>query len=100
MEVDINKEMRRAVDTGKVFFGEKQSQKSVLKGNAELIVISNNVRKNVREKIKQLSHVTGVPVLDFNGNGLELGAVCGKPFNVSVMAVQKMGKSKLASAKK
>jgi len=97
---EVSREIRRAVDTGKVAFGKKQGEKSVLKGGAELIIISSNAPQMVRERMKQLSQVTSVPVLEYSGTGLELGSACGKPFTVSVMVVQKTGKSRILSAAK
>lgn len=96
----VQKEIRRAVDTGKVSFGKRESEKRVLKGEAELIIVSRNTPKTVAERMRQLSDVTGTPVLEFQGTGLELGSVCGKPFIVSVMAVQNSGKSRILSVAK
>ncbi len=87
------KEMRRAVDTGKVVFGEKQSEKSILNSKAQLIIISRNVRELLKEKIMHQATIADVPCYNFDGTGKELGKVCGKPFVVSVMAVEKAGKS-------
>jgi len=100
MAIDVNKEIRRAVDTGKVFFGKKESEKSVLKGKAEIMIFSKSATKLVREKLSHLLKATSTPVYEFTGTGLELGAVCGKPFTVSVMVIQKSGKSKILSAVK
>lgn len=96
--VDINKEIRRAVDTGKVIFGIRQSEKSILKGDAQLIIISNNLNLLAREKILHFGNVSKIPVYEFSGSGLELGAVCGKPFVVSTMVVQNIGKSKILNS--
>ncbi len=96
----LSKEIRRAVETGKVVFGAKQGEKILIKEKAELIVVSSNATKPVKEKIRHLSDIAGTPVLEFEGTGLELGSVCGKPFTVSVMAIQKAGKSKIMSAVK
>jgi len=98
--MDVSREIRRAVDTGKVLFGEKQAEKSVLKGAAELIVISSNAPVRSKERVKQLCSVAGVPIFGFNGNGLALGSVCGKPFVVAVLSIENKGKSKVMDAVK
>lgn len=100
MALNLGKEIRRAVDTGKVHFGTKQGQKNSIKGKAEAIVLSSNARQAVREKILHYGKVSGIPVIEFKGTGMELGAVCGKPFTVSVLTIEKTGKSKLLSAAK
>ena len=91
--IDPNSEIRRAVDTGKVVFGEKQTEKSILKGKPQLIIISSNLPKLKKEKILEIAKVAAVPYYEFKGTGLELGSICGKPFVVSVMAVLNSGKS-------
>lgn len=102
-EIDANKEIRRAVDTGSVKFGFKQSEKTVLKGNAELIILSANVQKRIREKIQHYCTAAQTPIFNFSGNSVELGSVCGKPFVISCLCVENAGKSRvldLAKGKK
>ena len=94
---DVNREIRRAAETGNVLFGEKQAGKSILKGDAQLIIISTNLGKLLREKLEHLAKIAQIPIYEFPGSGLELGAVCGKPFVVSAMVVQNIVKSKILS---
>ena len=98
--MDISREIRRAVDTGKVTFGVKQAEKNVLKSVAELIIISSNTPFRQLERIKHLCGVSEVPVYEFEGTGLTLGGVCGKPFVISVLCIEKIGKSKVMEAVK
>tara|TARA_Y100000310_G_scaffold345821_1_gene470499 strand:- start:5814 stop:6116 length:303 start_codon:yes stop_codon:yes gene_type:complete len=98
--VDVNREIRRAVDTGTVLFGVKEAEKSVLKATAKLIVISSNTPAQLKERLQQLCGVSQIPILEFEGNGLALGNICGKPFVVSVLGVEKEGKSKILDAVK
>ena len=98
--MDLNREIRRAVDTGVVLFGEKQVEKSVLKGAAGLIVISKNAKLQSKERVKQLCSVSKVPILEFDGSGLALGNICGKPFVVSVLCIETVGKSKVMDSVK
>ena len=95
MAVDLNKEIRRAVDTGKVVFGSKESEKSILKGDGELIILSGKVPRLSKEKLVAQSNAAGIPVLEFGGSAADLGSVCGKPFAVLAMVVLDAGKSKL-----
>ncbi len=97
--MDINIEIRRAVDTGKVNFGEKQTEKNILKGNGELIIISSNTKKLLKERLENYAKLSEIPFYEFPGTSLELGSVCGKPFPVSVMTVLNKGKSKILEIK-
>ena len=93
MAVDLNREIRRAVDTGEVVFGEKQVEKTLKKGEGEVVILTNNAPK--KAELKQLALLSGKKIVEFSGKGLELGSVCGKPFVVSVMLVKKAGKSNI-----
>lgn len=97
--IDAKKEIRRAVDTGKVIFGMKQSEKSILKGKGELIIISSNANDLVKERLEEIGRISEIPSYGFDGTALELGSVCGKPFPVSVMVVLSKGKSQAAELK-
>ena len=95
MVIDANKEIRRAVDTGKVVFGFKQCKKELAKGNGEIIIISANMKENEKETLKHIAEVEGKKVFDYEKSGLVLGSVCGKPFVVSTLIVLDKGKSKV-----
>ncbi len=98
--VDTSKEIRRATDTGKVIFGSKESENSIKNGSAKLIIIANNTPKLVQEKIISFAGVGSTPVFMFEGTGLDLGSVCGKPFPVSIMSIENEGKSKVLEVTK
>ena len=90
--VDMGRALKTAISTGKVVFGEQQAVKAVKKGEAKLVIVSNNCPN---EYLKSKGH--GVPVHVFEGTNLELGALAGKPFSVSAMAVLDKGSSNILS---
>ncbi|MBI5224029.1 50S ribosomal protein L30e [Candidatus Micrarchaeota archaeon] len=83
--------LRLTVETGKVDFGHNVS----LKKKAKLLVIANNVPSNLLEGIVKASKTHSTPILEFDGNSIELGSVCGKPFPVTVLSVYDAGSSNL-----
>lgn len=94
---DTTTEIRRAVDTGDVLFGVRETEKSLLKGKGELIIISRNCPIRTAEKLRHYSSVFAIPFFEFSGSALELGSVCGKPFVVSTLLVLNPGKSKVTT---
>lgn len=92
---EAGKEIRRAVDTGKVLFGVKESLYSIKHGEGQLLVVTKNAPTLDLEEIKHLATLAQVPVYSFAGNGLELGNVCGKPYVISTLLVLDEGKSKV-----
>lgn len=93
--VDAQKEIRRAVDTGKVLFGTKSAEKSIKNGTAKLLVVTSNIPQLPRDKLVSFAQTAQTPHYMFHGTGLELGSVCGKPFTVSAMVIEDEGKSKV-----
>ncbi len=95
MALDVGKELRRSVDTGKVLFGRRQVEKGILKGSCKLIIISNNAEKYARERVEQLCQTAEIPFFEFGATGLDIGNYSGKPFVVSFAGIENPGKSKI-----
>ncbi len=93
--IELNKEIRRSVDTGKVLFGAKSTEKSLLSGKVQMVIISSNAEKQTKERLNYYADLNKIKSIEFIGNGLELGNICGRPFNVSCLAILDAGKSKL-----
>ncbi|MFW5928307.1 MAG: 50S ribosomal protein L30e [Thermoplasmatota archaeon] len=93
--MDINREIRVAVNTGNVSFGVKEAKDNVEEGNAELLIGADNCPEE---------EVTGndykdVPIYHFTGKNKELGSAAGKPFAISTLAVMDSGDSNILSLK-
>ncbi len=93
MTVNVEKALRKAMKTGKVFLGSKRTIKALKSGEAKLVIVAENCPEEVRLKIKNFD----VPVVEFNGNNMELGAICGKPFSVAALAIADAGESEILS---
>ena len=93
--MDLNKSLRLAIDTGKVSVGANQSSKAITSGSAKLVIISSNCPDETVSAAKKGE----TPVYSFNGNNSVLGAACGKPFPVSMIAILDGGKSDILSLK-
>lgn len=87
--MDINRALKIAVNTGKVQFGVKQAVKGAESGDAKLFIRASNFPQEEESRIAELK----VPSYTYSGNGFELGAVCGKPFSISILSVIEPGDS-------
>ncbi len=96
--MEKEKEIRRAVDTGKVCFGIRESELSLLQGRGKLVIKSGNIPEADGERIAHVAKISGIPVLCLKKSSRQLGSICGKPFPVSVMVVLEEGKSKVLGA--
>lgn len=88
-EIDISKALKAAINTGKVEFGVDQTEKAVKAGKAQMIVLSANCPSAALVSCKD------VKVHVYSGNNMELGALCGKPFSVSALAIIDKGTSNI-----
>ncbi len=95
--IETGKEIRRAVDTGKVLFGSKESEYALKHGEGQLLVLTQNAPALMAENLVYVASLTQVPVYTFPGNGLSLGSVCGKPYVISALLVLDEGKSKVTA---
>ncbi len=91
METDISKVLRSALATGKVQIGGRQTRDAVKNGKAQVVVVSSNCPEETLNEIK------GVPVIKYQGNGVDLGVACGKPFSIAALAVLEPGESDILS---
>ena len=84
--------MKSAIATGEVAFGVDQTEKAVKAGKAQLVIVARNC-----PSAALTSGDIGVKVFTYDGNNMELGAICGKPFSVSALAVIDKGTSNILS---
>lgn len=89
--MDVNKQIRMAVKTGKVEFGSKSTLSSAGSARARLVILANNCPMAQREEILYQAGQSEVPVYVFQGSSLDLGALCEKPFPVSALLVREPG---------
>ncbi|KQM10342.1 hypothetical protein SDC9_139615 [bioreactor metagenome] len=88
--IDIGKALKAAITTGEVEFGVMQTEKAVKSGKAQMVIVANNCPSKAL-----VAGDSGVKVHVFEGNNMELGALCGKPFSVSALAVIDKGTSNI-----
>ena len=90
--IDLGRALKSAMTTGKVVFGVQQSEKMIKSREAKLIIVARNCPSDYL-----VSKGHDVPVYRFEGTNMELGALCGKPFSVSSIAVIDKGASNILS---
>ena len=83
------------METGRIVLGYKESEKSLMNGRAKLVILASNAPKDEAHRIQYLAKVGGTPMYVYDGTTLELGQVCGKPFTVSMLAVEDVGDSSI-----
>jgi large subunit ribosomal protein L30e len=89
--VDLERQLKSAVKTGKVTVGRKEVA-NTLKGS-KLVVWSGaaNLSQDLLTQCQSLE----IPAVRYDGNPIELGRMAGIPFKVSVLSVKTIGDAKL-----
>ncbi len=80
----LAKIIRNAVEKKAYRIGSKEVLKHL--SDAKLIICSNSLSKDVREKIESIKD--SILVYNINKNSVELGRLVGKPFRVSVISIE------------
>jgi large subunit ribosomal protein L30e len=93
--IDVNKAITTTAKTGKIQFGANSALKSVKAKKAKLIVLASNCPQSIKQDIEYYCKLSEVPVSVFRGESTDLGALCGKPFDVSVLIVKEPGDSNI-----
>ena len=88
-KIDISRALKTAITTGNVEFGVDQTLKAVKGGKAQMVVLARNC------PCKDLTGDLDVKVHVYDGNNMELGALCGKPFSVSALVIIDKGTSNI-----
>ena len=91
--IDVNKAIATTAKTGKIQLGANSALKSAKAKKAKLIIVASNCHQKTREDIEYYCKLSKIPVSIYKGNSLDLGAVCGKPFEVSVLTIREPGDS-------
>jgi large subunit ribosomal protein L30e len=89
--MNIERDLKIAINTGKVLFGSKEAEKSVKNKKAKMVVLASNCSNET------LENQTVAKVLEFPGDNVALGALCGKPFSISVVTIIDAGESGITS---
>ena len=92
---DLVKDIRLAVDTGKVVLGVNEVSKAVSTDKAKLVIIAAKGKKDVVADLSHNCSVANIKLIKFKEGSLELGTVCGKPYSVNAVAVMEPGNSKI-----
>ncbi len=92
--MDLQRQLRLAIDTGDVAVGFKESMKSVKTGKAKLLILASNSTKEF-EKLSKEAKASKVLIYRFRDSNIDLGVACGRRHPVSVLAVKKLGDSEI-----
>ena len=86
---DTISEIKKALKEGKAIIGTERTLKNLKLGKVSKIFLTSNCPEDVEEDVKYYSKLAKVEVVKLKQPNDELGALCKKPFSVSVLSVIK-----------
>lgn len=91
--IDVDKAVATAVKTGKVVLGAKIAIKSVKNGKARMVIVASNSPGHQKDNLEHYGKLSGIPIITYKGNSLDLGRICGKRFPVGTLTIKEPGDS-------
>ena len=91
--MDLTRNLKQALSTGKIIFGQRETMGACSKGEARLVLVTDKLPGEF--PIRFISTHPGVPVHRVLMVNRQLGSACAKPFAVSSLCVVDPGQSDL-----
>jgi len=82
-------QLRTDLRKKKPVMGAKRTLKLLKIGNLEKVYIAKNCREDIRKDIEHYAELANVELIKLDITNDELGVVCKKPFNISVLSFEK-----------
>ena len=94
-KVDVNKQLQIAVKTGKISFGVKEALDTARTAKAKLLILASNCPEPYRSNIIHYAGQSEIPIYNYAGNSIDLGAACGRRFVVAALTIKEPGDSQI-----
>jgi large subunit ribosomal protein L30e len=93
--IDLTKAIATAVKTGKVSFGANTAIQTAKNGKAKIIVLASNCPKQIKEQIEYYGEISKIPIITYQGDIMDMAAVCNKLFVISALTIRETGDSEI-----
>lgn len=92
--MEIKKDMETAMKSGNFVMGTNSVMKAMKNGKLNSVVYATNCPASTMEDLNHYSAVGGVEIKQFDGNSLQMGEFCGKPFNIVLFGITASARKK------
>ena len=93
LKMDLSRQLKTAITTGSLLFGQRQTLGACARGDARLVVIAANCPTEYIDDLR--AKHPEVTVHQAHIVNRDLGVACGKPFSISTLCVLDAGDSEL-----
>lgn len=82
-------EIKKGLETKTVLIGTDEAVKELKRGTVEKVFITNNAPDMVKDDLGHYADIAGVEVVELSISNEDLGVLCKKPFQISVLSFKK-----------
>lgn len=93
--IDVNKQIKLLVKTGKVDFGCGRAVSAAKSGRGKLVIVASNCPDAFKTAISSNARLSNLPVYTYAGTSRDLGTACEKPFVIAALTVKEPGDSEI-----
>lgn len=86
--MDNVKNIKDAMKKDKIVMGSRTVLKGMKNRMLESVVYASNCPDSLMKDLDHYSKVSGIKVDGFDGNSVELGEFCGKPFSILIIGIR------------
>ncbi len=86
---ELSAEIKKADEEGKLVIGAERVIKELRKKNIAKVYTSSNPRKELADEVRRNCRITGISYEAVEWPNDELGVICKKPFNISILGILK-----------
>jgi large subunit ribosomal protein L30e len=98
--MDIQQQIRAAVETGKVVYGSEKTIEALLTAEPKMVVLSSDCPQIQKESINYYCTLANVPQISVKENAIDFGSSVGRPHPVAAMTILEEGESTILEAAK
>lgn len=86
---DVNRELQKVLNSGKVLIGSKETLKAFMKKEAKVIIHASNCPTVIRRVFENAGENGNgkLIIYEYPANSIELGLVCGKPYPIASLCI-------------
>lgn len=99
-QTGLGTQLQLAMRTGKYLVGYKKAISSVIKNNAQCLILSSNIPENMRRLLEYYCVLANnIPIKFYEGSNNELSVLGGLKFRTSVITILNQGEADLVEVK-
>ncbi len=87
--MSVDKEITEALKGNKIVIGSNSVLRNLKTGSIKTVIHASNCPESKIADLERYTNLSGLKLDKFSGNSLQLGEICGKPFNVLLIGLKK-----------